>query len=158
MERYPNPGVIRATAAELAVSSTKFESHEIVINTTTGEVRQGPGTWPNCRPINNALPKLYVAKVVQDGTDAGVPTVLYNSLGDDVVFTYGSNKNTLTLADAFPADKVVVTVMPDRVGGLLVIDETEHVDDDSLTIGFIGSDSGSPVNGTDFTVKIEVYP
>lgn len=147
------------SAAEIAADDPHILSTQLVFNETTGELRVGPGTWDECKPTTNVpLVKRYVASVVQDGTAAGVPTVLFNSLGDDVVFTYGSSKNTLTLADAFPADKVVVTVEPVRTGGQNVLSDVEFVDEDSLTVGFMGADSASAVNGTDFTITIEVYP
>jgi len=57
------------------------------------------------------IPKKYVALLTQTGTDAPVATVLENSLGGTVVWSYnGVGAYRAILSGAFPSDKVNVQI------------------------------------------------
>lgn len=45
--------VIVGTNRDLLVSNRRFPSGKLVLNLNTGEMRRGPGTWPNCKPVSS---------------------------------------------------------------------------------------------------------
>lgn len=58
--------------------------------------------------------KVYIATVTQTGTNAPVPTVLFNSLGGTPAWSYaGVGIYNLTLASAFPENKTAIFPTPD---------------------------------------------
>jgi len=65
--------------------------------------------------IADTEPKVYVALLTQTGTDAPVATVLKNTLGGEVVWTYDSvGQYNGTLTDAFPINKTNLTQDGDK--------------------------------------------
>lgn len=160
MERTLNPQLIVATAAELAAINQPFAGHEYIFNTTTRELRKGPGLWSDCTPmLSGHVATRYVCKFTQDGTDPGVPTNILGAIGDlagDTAFAYTSNKNVITGTDAFPAGRTVVRVTP--LGATGVVPTVELVDEDTLNIGFRAATDGSAVDGVDFLLEIDIYP
>lgn len=112
---------------------------------------------------NNGV-KSYVALLTQTGTDAPVATVLENTLGGTVVWSYtSSGRYVATLAGAFTENK---TVMPggttaDSDGFLSGFTSTSWIDADSIRvctqpITDLASRADNLLLGT--PIIIEVYP
>jgi hypothetical protein len=100
----------------------------------------------------------YVAFIEQSGTDAPVATVLKNTLGGEVVWTYdGVGFYTGTLAGAFPPVRTAISFNPGFNTSLLGWDCSASTND---TVQILQYDNGSPADGIGSTsiLKIEVYP
>jgi len=100
---------------------------------------------------------VYTALLTQTGTDAPVATVLENTLGGTVVWSYDSQGSYLaTLAGAFPAGKVFIpTGITNTTNGEGFA--ADRVDDNSVSVttGFSGLNN-DVLNTTSF--EIRVYP
>lgn len=94
------------TTAQIA-ALTGMTLRQRVFNTTDNDYEYYDGT----RWVKEAHPKykVYVASLTQTGTDAPVATVLENTLGGTVVWSYsGVGDYVGTLAAAFPSSKTAV--------------------------------------------------
>ena len=99
----------------------------------------------------------YVALLSQSGTSAPTATVLENTLGGTVVWSYNGNGSyDATLTAAFTADKTVVFIGgPGSSTGF----HTAYRDDDNM-VTVQTFDSGSPANDmlAETPIEIRVYP
>jgi len=105
-------------------------------------------------------PKVYVALLTQTGTDAPVATVLKNTLGGAVVWTYDDvGQYNGTLANAFTLNKTVILQnMPFQGYADEMLIKVIPVGDDIIRINVL-NDGFNSVNGFDFlSIRIEVYP
>lgn len=116
--------------------------------------------------------KVYTALLTQSGTNDPVATVLENTLGGTVVWTYGSTGlYQATLTGAFPANKLFFIVEPEssyNVGPQIYSQETRvltRISDDILilkntelvfTAGVFTS-AGLANNFANISVEIRVY-
>lgn len=100
---------------------------------------------------------VYVALLTQTGTDAPVATVLKNTLGGTVVWSYsGPGDYLATLTGAFPVNKTVTTFenlnWNDSFNNYF-----NRINDDSCQLYIAALDNF--LNGeSNTTIKIEVYP
>lgn len=93
--------------------------------------------------------KEYVAGLTQTGINAPVATVLKNTLGAPIVYSYGIPGGYIgTLIGAFPLGKTIITVD----SGFTVT----NTDDDTIEIVVAGGDDSLDALYNLF--KIEVYP
>lgn len=96
--------------------------------------------------------KVYTALLSQTGTDAPVATVLQNTLGGTVVWSYaGTGDYRGTLADAFPFSKTVLFITTSTSGGVFITFLNSTSEFAILTNGTDGS-----LDNTTF--QILVYP
>ena len=109
--------------------------------------------------FNSAPYKKYTALLTQTGTNAPVATVLENTLGGEVVWSYdGVGEYLGTLAGAFPQDKTI-RIIGSPTGGIgaqvncLWTGSADIIYIESLDI------TASPTNGelSDTTLEIRVY-
>lgn len=62
--------------------------------------------------------KVYTALLTQTGTDAPVPTILQNTLGADITWSYaGQGTYNGTLSGVFVEDKTFLAINKSRAGG-----------------------------------------
>lgn len=103
-------------------------------------------------------PKVYVALLTQSGTDAPVATVLENTLGGTIVWSYTDvGVYTGTLASAFTANKTAcfVTINEQNDSENFIILGSASVN----TVTVQSLSDGTNTNGLAITsIKIEVYP
>jgi len=78
------------------------------------EMRGGPGGGGG--GSTSTEPLVYVALITQSGTDAPVATVLKNTLGGTVVWTYDSGDYLGTLVGAFTENKTVIFIGTNDAG------------------------------------------
>jgi hypothetical protein len=101
--------------------------------------------------------KVYEALLSQSGTNAPTATVLTNTLGGTVVWTYdGVGIYLGTLTGAFTSAKTVVLITGDNRGQYLA----KRNDNNSVIIvtgNSAGTDSNDLLNGA-ATILIKVYP
>ena len=98
--------------------------------------------------------KIYMALLTQSGTDAPVATVLQNTLGGTVVFTYsGAGDYSGTLAGAFLAAKTVVSFSNPRYGACNLT--AYRFDDNTIKMN---ADSDYESTTIPFVLQIIVYP
>ena len=107
--------------------------------------------------------KVYTALLTQTGTDAPVATVLENTLGGEVVWTYGSTGVYIgTLAGVFTSNKTIVFIsskissITDPSSGILMAESSTV---NTVNINSYGYDAG--VILTDnlvANIEIRVYP
>jgi hypothetical protein len=96
----------------------------------TSDIDAGGFNLSNLGLVNGV--KVYRALLTQTGTDAPVATVLENSLGGVVVWTYDSPGSYFgTLVGAFPASKVFMLLSSSVASSFL---EFNRNDDDSVYI------------------------
>lgn len=122
----------------------------------------GPGVdnTDAANPVVNARPyKVYTALLTQSGTDAPVATVMENTLGGTVVWSYaGVGQYVGTLTGAFPAGKCFIQTPSGgldsnaSIGGGGDPYYQYRTSDDTI---FVLTTDGSLI---DAAVKIEVYP
>ena len=77
-------------------------------------------------PVDSRPYKVYTALLTQEGTDAPVATILENTLGGDIVWSYfgvGTYRGTLT--GAFTIDKTFTTITPRTIDGTFVIERRD---------------------------------
>lgn len=101
--------------------------------------------------------KVYRALLTQTGTDAPTATVLENTLGGTVVWTYNSPGNyTATLAGAFPFTKTILHLENYNWDGA-IDNSLKRVGDNTLILNIAAGDDflGADVPGM---VAICVYP
>jgi hypothetical protein len=104
--------------------------------------------------------KMYLALLTQTGTNAPVATVLQNTLGGTVVWSYdGSGLYTATRTGAFTANKTIIfinTGVPDA----FLIFSAKWVDANSVQVGSADIEGLSYVNGLllNTSIQIIVYP
>ncbi len=112
-------------------------------------------------------PKVYIALLDQSGTDAPVATVLKNTLGGTVVWTYTSvGFYAGTLIGAFTAEKTVVDFLQLDINNLTLATATYNsVDDIVIYSGDYSTGietmvlTNAVLNKTiGAKIKIEVYP
>ena len=93
--------------------------------------------------------KIYMALLTQSGTDAPVATVLQNTLGGTVVWTYNGNGSYIaTLSGAFPASKtwlIINNTQPEDSGPWLFIRGTDNTITLNNTNGENNSMSNTPI-------------
>jgi hypothetical protein len=93
--------------------------------------------------------KIYMALLTQSGTDAPVATVLMNTLGGTVVWTYNGNGSYIaTLSGAFPASKtwlIINNTQPEDSGPWLFIRGTDNTITLNNTNGENNSMSNTPI-------------
>ena len=103
-------------------------------------------------------PKVYVALLTQSGTDAPVATVLENTLGGTIVWSYTDvGVYTGTLASAFTANKTAcfVTINEQNDSENFIILGSASVN----TVTVQSLSDGTNTNGLAITsIKIELYP
>jgi len=154
--------IVQQTAAEWADTSDRvLQDYELGQETDTGLAKMGDGvtTWADLdywSPSSNA--KRYVALLTQTGTDAPVATVLENTLGGEVVWTYnGPGDYTGTLAGAFPANKTGAAygVCPTPADGTLWQCSRGSDNTLSLLAGYLGD--AAELQATIF-LDLLVYP
>ena len=98
--------------------------------------------------------KIYMALLTQSGTDAPVATVLQNTLGGTVAFTYsGEGDYSGTLAGAFLAAKTVVSFSNPRYGACNLT--AYRFDDNTIKMN---ADSDYESTTIPFVLQIIVYP
>lgn len=102
---------------------------------------------------------VYTALLTQTGTDAPVATVLQNTLGGEVVWSYDSPGYYLgTLAGAFPAGRVVCFLTNGLQTGLLmgVIDTAPNV----FSVFSYDAATSTPTDGImgEASIEIRQYP
>lgn len=116
------------------------------------------GTVCAVRFLPKAQPKTYVALLTQSGTDAPVATVLENTLGGTVVYSYsqtGIYDGTLSLA--FPSNKTVTVINGGGNSGSLLGSITRLSDNAFRVYSFDGgSASDDMLSSTE--IIITVYP
>ena len=100
---------------------------------------------------------VYTALLTQSGTDAPVATVLQNTLGGTVVWTYNDVGIYYgTLAGAFDENKTAFFFGPvNSTGGLF---QAEVIDNDTIKVDvyFEGTHADEELNST--AIEIRVYP
>lgn len=113
---------------------------------------------------------VYTALLTQSGTDAPVATVLENTLGGTVVWSYVSTGTyRATLSGAFTSNKTVLPFFPNTSDNTRRIQTNEDGDDVFYGIGIISTSvvemsivdgNLSPVNAkiNNFLFEIRVYP
>ncbi len=104
----------------------------------------------------DAVPKVYAALLTQTGTDAPIATVLENTLGGTVVWTYSDvGVYAGTLAGAFTENKTAV-----NISGVVGLAAGARSDADSVSVTTFLSDDGTARNGvlSSTYVEILVYP
>jgi hypothetical protein len=97
-------------------------------------------------------PKVYVALLTQSGTDAPVATMLKNTLGGTVVWTFTPNEYVGTLVGAFPENKTFLTIYYSNDSSVSIYRSTDNI--------IIVSDPND-AHISEFrpaSIKIEVYP
>ena len=105
-------------------------------------------------PVSNGAQgvKRYVALLSQSGADAPVATVLENSLGGAVVWTYDATGEYLaTLAGAFTANKTTCMIAP--VAAFANLFTAERLSDNTVLVS--GSGDDALINRI---IEITVYP
>ena len=140
----------------------------IEVNAATGaygrmKIGDGQTAWNDLNYLDAGGVKVYRALLTQTGTDAPVATVLENTLGGEVVWSYTNVGDYLaTLSGAFTANKTFVLLTNGKLtagqGGLTTV-AAAHVDGNSIAM------SVSDANG-DFgddvlqmaSIEIRVYP
>ncbi len=111
-----NASVIRLTAAQWTAQPYVLPAGVIGIESDTGAFKLGDGETAWADLLAYSAPtgvKVYRALLTQSGTDAPVATVLENTLGGTVVWTWNSAGSYVgTLAGAFPFGNTVVQINP----------------------------------------------
>jgi len=105
-------------------------------------------------------PKVYVALLTQSGTDAPVATVLKNTLGGTVVWTYDAvGQYNGTLANAFTLNKTAIFHnLPFQQSSDEILIKVVPNGDDIIRINVI-NDGFALFNGIDsLSIRVEVYP
>jgi len=105
-------------------------------------------------------PKVYVALLTQTGTNAPVATVLKNTLGGTVVWTYDSvGQYHGTLASAFTLNKTVVFHnLPFQQSSDEILIKVITNGEDMIRVNVV-NDGFEALNGIDsLSIKVEVYP
>jgi len=104
-------------------------------------------------------PKVYVALLTQSGTDAPIATILKNTLGGEVVWSYdGAGSYIGTLIGVFTAKTTgtPLNIISNDDPGYRSYIQIRILGDDSINIKTI--DSTTLTDNHDFAIKIEVYP
>ena len=113
----------------------------------------------------SANPKVYVALLTQSGTNAPVATVLENTLGSDIVWTYqGIGQYYGTLANAFTLNKTTV-ILGTAVRGGDPSDIRASIVATTLSVNQIQVSTGDAMTSTreddgllNTAIEIRVYP
>lgn len=133
-----------------SVSNTEFQ----YLNGVTSAIQ----TQFSGKKDGTAGVKRYVAIMTQASTNAPTATVLENSLGGTVVWTYGGAGTYIaTLAGAFTENKTIVFTSAGIVGGDKYL-EWERATADVVNIYVFDTAAASPDFGGIFSIVIEVYP
>lgn len=103
---------------------------------------------------------VYTALLTQSGTDAPVATVLENTLGGTVVWSYGgAGLYTATLAGVFTANKTAVFISSSDVEGNPYSFAAKSQTEDTVSVTIVFTDgvpSNDVLNNT--SIEIRVYP
>lgn len=105
-------------------------------------------------------PKVYIALLTQSGTDAPVATVLKNTLGGEVVWSYDAvGQYEGTLVGAFTANKTAIFHnLPFQQSSDEILIKVVTNGEDIIRVGVV-NDAFASFNGIDsLSIKIEVYP
>ena len=128
----------------------------------TGTVQEALQALAALEGSRGPIPKVYAFIANQSGTDAPVVTVLANTLGGTVVWTYDSAGAYIgTLSGAFPAAKTII-VTPFAALAADFNNSTyrtlERTTDNTITINTSDGGSGSDGMLANTGFKLEVYP
>ncbi|MEI2773359.1 MAG: hypothetical protein V9G98_22400 [Candidatus Competibacter sp.] len=155
-----------ATGAVPDASTTVKGKVELATNaetvTGTDTVRATTPAGVAAAIANNRGVLEYVALLTQTGTDAPVATVLRNTLGGAVVWTYvGAGNYRATLAGAFPSGKTVLIATGNEIGGgNFNLPLLNREGNDSILLWTVQADAGALsdalLSGT--AIVIQVYP
>ena len=116
-------------------------------------VQSGASVRSTVDGIKNGAVKVYRALITQSGTDNPVPTVLENTLGGTLVWTYNNTGQYLgTLEGAFPSAKCWFSPFSITTGAGSPID-FHRVNDNAVEI--ISNEDG---NVSGLPIEIRVYP
>lgn len=146
-----------------AASRPTLSTGELGLDTDTGSEALYIGTPAGNKQVGGALGvKRYVALLTQTGTNAPVATVLENTLGGTVVWSYQSpGSYRATLSNAFALNKTLPTKQAVKTAadesswvGILANNSADYFD------VYTGDDQGNGANGVlvGFSILITVYP
>ena len=128
----------------------------------TGTVQQALQALAALEGSRGPIPKVYAFIASQSGTDAPVVTVLANTLGGAVVWTYDSTGSYFgTLAGAFLASKTIILTQLVAAPGGIENGATIYLARQSdNVISIITNDGGAAADGmlNNTGFKLEVYP
>lgn len=144
----------KVTIADLDAAGA-LDGTELVEIEQGGESKQT--TTQDIADLGGASYLVYVALLTQTDTDAPVATVLENTLGGTVVWSYDSTGSYYaTLAGAFTADKTLVFMQPQTSNISLAVkrdtDDAVYMETTDLST----TPSDELLNGT--PIEIRVYP
>jgi len=141
---------VTLSAALNALASTSAPDKVIVLEGSTAK-QTDPAN------VGGAGYLKYVALLTQSGTSAPTATVLENTLGGTVVWSYLSvGQYVGTLTGAFVENKFFSITTTNPNGASIAI-AVEWLDIDSFRIVSLDG-GGSPIDGAIFYIEIRVYP
>lgn len=137
--------------------STSGDSTFVLSAPSRVDLQKGTASWV---PERQDSYLVYTALLTQSGTDAPVATVLENTLGGTVVWSYeGTGTYKATLTDAFAANKTWTSPSNDGFSAVSIVYGTT----DYLTVyvgNFGGSNAGDLIDSgiTNYPIEIRIYP